>query len=494
MKRICFSALYAVICIGLAFVSAACGSKTASIEEFTSLGAADDVVAVSGHASEILSNAACVVDDQGIKLSPALENILEKGASPREKEGIARALKIRGVDFDNCFLKVTPDEDMVLAFGLTDAKAFRQWMVSDLGNEEPKDENGYDVYDLDSQAKVFANDGAAYFVYRDGGECTLEFFNGLKEKAAGNPLASWQKDALAQSKTCVALVNARKFIEAVGEENFRNAGNQYYDIEAIKKGYAEITANLNGMKFNITAKFRDADGEVIKAKGELKPIDLNVFNYINKDDNMAIALNFPGNLDWGEVMAQLDAQSGGQLIGTNKAMADKIAEVLGNVDGSVFISAHPKSLMLMASGPQYWDGTIGAQMKDGAAAGYIKEISDLASRFGISSATQGGATVISLAPYTFYMKDVDGMFVLSTQPIDAKGGSILSQDYFKGQAVALEATLAEGTQLPNNVEIPFQPIIALSSDGEQLSFDIELVGEGQYMLDTLFGFIAEAFN
>ena len=495
MKKNCFSALYAAICVGLAFVVAACGSKEGSYEELSSIGSADDIVVVSGHASEIIRNAACVAGDQGITLSPALEKLIDKGASPREKDQIARALKVRGVDFDNCFLKLTDARDLVFAFGLTDADAFRAWMVDDMGNDEPEPEEGYDVYDLDSHTKIFANGASAYVVYRNTGECSLSFFNQLRESANAAPLQSWQAETLAQGKTCVMLVSARKFIEAIGEENFTMAGNQYYDIEAIKKGYAEITADLKGMKFNIAARFHGADGEVIKAKAGVKPINLSIFKYINKEDNMALALNLPGNLDWREVLAQIEAQSGGQLsLGSNKAVVDKIVEVLGNVDGTVFVSAHPKNLMLMASGPQYWDGTIGVEMKKGAAAGYIKEISALASAYGMTPSSREGSTVISLAPFTFYLKDIDGMFVLSTQPITADGGSILRQNYFKGQAAAFEATLADGTQLPGVAKLPFQPILALASDGETLSFDVELVGEGQYLLATLFGYIAEAFN
>lgn len=493
MKKKCFSALYAVICIGLAFVSAACGGKEASVDEFTKLGAADDAVVVSGHVSDILTNAACVAGAQGIELSPALAKIIDKGASPREKKEIDLALMIRGVDFDNCFFKLTPAEDYVLAFGLNDAASFRQWMVEDMECEAPVNEEGYNVYTLDSQLKLFATQGAAYLVYCNDGDCTLQAFAMLKEKASANPLAAWQIDALKQQKTCVALVNARKFIEAVGEANFNAAGNQYIDIETAKKGYAEITANLQGMKFNVEAKFRSAEGDVIKAKGDFKTIDVNVFEYINKSDNIVMALNLDGDIDWKQVITAIDAQSGGQLSrGSNKAVVDKVTEVLGNVDGTVFVAAHPKELIRFASGPQYWNATVGAQMKKGSAAGYIQEISALARNFGISVADESGVTVISLAPYTFYLKDVDGMFVLSTQPVDAKGGSIFDQSYFKGEVVALEAAFAEGTVLPNGQKLPFKPIIALSCDGETISFDVALVGEGKYLLDTLFAFIDEA--
>lgn len=496
MKKTCISSLYGAMCLGLAILVASCGHKEASAESFTALGSADDAVVATGHAADVIRNAACVYGENGIEVSRALEKIIANGASPREKVNIDNALKIRGVDMEECFYKVTPDGDMVLAFALTDDEAFRQWLVEDMEVGAPVSDGGYDVYAIESKSKIFANGEAAYVVAIDEGECNLAAFNSIKERAAANPLAGWQKDVLAQTKTFVALVKASECIEAVGEENINALGSEYYDIEIIKNGYAEVSADLKGLRLNVSLAFRDINGQSIKPKTEIKPVDLEIFKYINKDDNFAFALNIPEKLDWKEVIEAIDKYTDGQISrGSNKMVMNKIVEVLGNVDGSVFISAHPKNLMLAGSGLQYWHATLGAQMKKGAAASYINEIKTLASAYGISATAKAGATVIELAPFTFYLKDVDGMFVLSTQPIESSSATLLSKEYFKGQIVALEATLAKGAALlSDDAALPFQPIVALSSDGEKVSFDVELVGEGEYLLDVLFSFIAGAFN
>lgn len=492
MKKICFNALYAVICIGLAFVAAACGDKSATADDFAKLGAADDIVVLTGNVSDILRNAACKATADGIELSPALTKILELGvSSAREKKEIENGLKLRGVGYDNCFFKLTADQDFIFAFGLTDVKAFHEWMVKDMENDAPVSEDGYEVYNLDKEIKLITDDGAAYFVYRNHGVSNVAFFNGLKEKAAANPLSSWQIDALSQNKTCVALFNARKFIESIDEDEFRAVGGAAYaNLDALKKGFIEVDAQLKGMKLHITTKMLDADGNAIKADFKFKNIDLKVFDYINGGDIMAAALNLGGDIDWNQILATIDAQMGGQLSrGTYKLFADKIVEVLGNIDGTVFISAHPKDLQRMSQGAQYWDGTIGAQMKKGAAEQYINEIKALAAQFGMQPTVQDGATVFDIAPFTIYMKDVNGMLVISTQPITGKGGSILVQSYFKGNAAAIEATLAKGSDFGAGA-LPFQPVIAISGNGESASFDVEFIGEGDYLLDTLFRYIA----
>lgn len=495
MKKTYFSALYSALCLGLAFVFASCGSeKKASVESFSKLGASDDIVLASGNFSEVVRNAGCAYGENGIALSSALENIIGKGASPREKKEFEQALKIRGVDLDNCFLKVALSNDAVLAFGLTDAEAFRQWMVEDMEIEAPSSEDGYDVYYLDKDVKIFANSSAAYLYFKRKGECNLAAFNALKDAAAASPLADWQVEALSHSGVCVALVKSKEFLDYYRVQ-LPAVSNDYCDIEAMRNGYVEFSANLKGMKCGIAMRFLNADGERIKLKKDLEPINLDIFKYIGKEDNLAMALSVPADIDWKEVMDAINEQTGGQLYrGSNRMVVNKIAEVLGNVDGTVFISAHPQSLMLMAAGPQYWHGAVGAQMKDGAAAAYINEIKSLASSFGISSTAEAGATVISLSPFKFYLKDINGMLVISTDPISPGSDTLLQKKYFEGQAFALEATMADGTKLPNDAALPFQPVMAISSDGEKLQLDVELIGEGEYLLDTLFTFIDEAFK
>ncbi len=492
MKKTCFNALYAVICMGLAFVASACGSKAESLDDLTKLGASDDLVLVTGHASEIMRNAACRATAQGIELSPALTKIMEQGvSSARESRELENGLKLRGVDYDNCFFKVSADNSYVFAFGLTDADAFRSWMTEDMEMDSPVLEEGYEVYNLDSQVKLFASDDAAILIFRRRGECDMEYLHQIKEAAASNPLASWQVDALTQHKTCVVLFNARKCMESFPEQAIRQmCGSAYDNIEAIRKGFIEIDAELKGMKLHVVFKLLDLDGKPINTGLKFPAVDMKVFDYINKSDIMALALNLGSDIDWNQLLEAFDSQMGGDLTrGSNKFIADKIVEVLSNIDGTVFVSAHPKDMMRMSQGAQYWNGTIGAMMKKGAAQKYINEIKALAAQYGIHSTEQDGATVFSLPPFTIYLKDVDGMLVISTQPITGEGGSILVQSYFKGQPAAAEATLARGTDFGAG-PLPFQPVIALSSNGREAAFDIELIGDGQYLLDAIFSFIA----
>ncbi|MCM1451945.1 MAG: hypothetical protein NC102_06780 [Clostridium sp.] len=497
MKKSYIGMFYAAICVGLAVLASACGGndKAATEEAFVKLGSSEDLVVATGNLADVLTNAACAYGDQGITLTPQLGRIIDKGASPREKAQIEKALKIRGVDFNGCFLKVNADEESIIALGLTDAKAFREWITEDMGVEAPESEGEYEVYGLEKNVKIFANERAAYIVSSNSKECTLEHFNELKAQAEASPLAEWQTKALGEGRTFTALVSGKHFTKMVGEETLNQAGTEYIDIEAIKNGYAEVTAELRGKKLNVTIKARDREGNQVKAKQAIKPIDMDIFKYINKGDNLAAAVSLPEGMDWNTVIAAIDQQMGGNLTrGANKMIMNKVAEVLGNVDGTVFVSAHPKNLLMMTSGPQYWSLTLGAKMKKGSAAGYINEIKTLASSYGIGSKAEGDATVIELAPFKFYLKDVAGMLVISTEAITGEGGSIFSKEYFKGQMLAIEASLAEGTSLPGVPALTFQPIVALSTDGSQLAFDVEVVGEGEYLLDTLIRYIAEASN
>lgn len=491
MKKNCFRALYAAICFGLALAVAACsGNKDAAAEkaEASELGAADDVILLSGNLMDVLTNAQFTVTDNGIDVSPAFQKLFDNGASPSEKKRVEKLLKIRGVDFSHCFFKATSQNECVLAFGLTDPEAFDQWMSQDMDYPKAAEQDGFTIYEPDNNLKVFVKSKDAYMAINENGECTLEFLNALKEKAKANPLMDWQKEAISKSATCVALVKADRFFN----ENGISTPYGDFDTETLKGGYAEITASLKGLKLDITGKLRNAQGEVLSTKGKLENINLNVLKYINKDDNIAFAAKLPSDVNWKEVLEAINKQTDGALYGNgNTAIINKVEEVLGNIDGTVMVSAHPKSLLLAFNGPQYWDATVAGQMKKGAASSYIKEITTLASRYGIHATTESGATVIKLSTYTFYMKDIDGMFILSTLPISDKGGSILKQEYFKDNIAALEATVAKGTQLSGSIDLPFQPIVAITSDGESASFAVEIVSDDEkYLLDALFKFIA----
>ncbi len=357
MKKLLSAATLALVLAVLLTMTGCRGGDNSDVLKYASEA---DAVVLTGNVADIFRNAGAKVSGDDIKLTPALKRLFnEKG----------ERLYV-GLDLEHCAMTMNFKENVaLLVVRIEDMGHFRK--VMEAGKMHRQDVGDREAYTDGKGSYIVIDEGCAVAFMTRRGQLPQDILEVAQENAENNRLADWKREKLAEGSTLNAIIN----IEAVKDMAPTGSLSTWgYDPEELANGSVWLRCELKDDTFTGYGSVYNNAGKELTANVAPKKADAKMLEYAPENAVAAMLLAVDTDTDWESTLTKVYKQSTGHAPrGEDAAGLAMISDVLSKLDGTVMLAAGPNSL-LTATSLSGWAVTAAANMKDGAAAGYVQQM------------------------------------------------------------------------------------------------------------------------
>lgn len=477
MKKAIATRLAGALFAAVALCLSSCSSKP-SASDIYSLASYDDLAVARVNATTIIENAGGTITPDGIDFPAELMNGMSKETRT--------VLTARGIDLEYIVANVTADNEIGVAFHISDQKAFDEYLTEVFPNTSVNEEKGYTFRKVGDETYVFTNSGTGYMLQAD--DNGVDRLEELMEHAKACPVADWQKTAMEDGNAFGLVYNVSKVIKMMKEKKeidiaSNKAIAMQYDPEEFATSFVKINASLDGAKLTANSEIVSAKGNPLKSKLDTRDIDSSLLKYADDKDQMVFMMSLPTGIDWKEMVEAFVELSGNELH-FKQSDIEAIASVLDNIDGTVMMAFGVNG----KSKASDFDGVIAVQFKEGAAEEYLKQLHSLASAYGSSfnlSVEMTNTLSVKGMGFEAYAKVEGNSLVISLHPITGEGGCAISASLFSGKNAVFALDIAKDDQLAGIVNMPFGINANACNEGNGGALNVQLTGVAGGLIENL---------
>ena len=471
---------HSILFLAAALLMCACSKKT----DLLHCASGSDMIIASVNLAEIYENAGCTVSETGVQLSDALAKIDRKTSGE-----IAGIINIPGIDLSEIVLSMPDATTVAISMHVTNQTAFADYLKAK-DDIEASDDNGIDEYSAPN-FHLFIEDGIATLVSGPGADYST--LRQLQEEARKTPVTDMQRSHLCDGNAANVLFSIKKFYSLLPPEYLDNFVLGKYNREQIEDAYAALAISLSGLKLEGSLAFYDKDNNKIESPDSPGSVDTSLLQYASAADIAAAIVAMPKDFDWSGTFNKITGSSPYRS-GLDPMIVEVIAEILGNIDGSIMLAGGPKTALGIQelSG---WDAVAAVQFKEGVARDYFEQIKTMAteSLSGIATITDATADKFTLSipnAGTFYVECSGNMLLASLSPIEKSGKCPVKASDFSGCNGALVIELPKDNVFSSLVRFPFGIHAAYTSKGNEINLTIEETETDGLFLDNLIRFVS----
>lgn len=472
MKRIT-NLIAATLCLLVASLCA-CSSDNEDMYQFA---AADNMVIMSLSPEQIIKNAGFTAGPDGLKAPEGFDRLMGND------ESIKTLLKLKGIDTSTILLTADVANNTVADL-LTVARVTNKGDITKFLEEEQytkaAEADGYDIYDVKGSALMLGDELLVILENAEVGDCAAKLAE-IKNRAAQQPLKDWQKDVLNGDQTFRVITKTSKMQMMNSgfdlKDIFNKINEKMYGVNTSDM-YSVVTGKLKGNTLEGESRQCDTDGKDLKIKIDIPKIDTSLLKYCHAGDQCIFMTSAMGIVDWRDLLTE--------IIGGGPQVAI-IANVLGDIDGTVMVSGGISNISNVVSNSEGFQITIAAQFKD------VKKYAEQIEMFTKNqTTTYGDVKTIRLpgAPEISYT--VKGKTIIASvgAPLTDEGAKVFKGTDFSGKINAFDLRLPANDGNVTYTPLPFSPNFTMVSDTKNCEFKLKLDGSDTPLLEQLIKFAA----